>query len=286
MRHVISLSTIPPRFDTIGQTLRSLLAQSLRAEAVELCIPASYRRFPGWDGALPDVPEGITIRRVEQDLGPATKVLPSARAWRGTGVELLYVDDDHVFAPTWVARSLALRRAHPGAAVCAAGYRLEAYGGQPNPDLAAPQARPAKPFPLQFGYQVRRLMAALDGRRDGGALQQSWAKLDRSGHVDIAAGFGGVALRPEFLDEAAWQIPPVIWAVDDIWLSGHLARKGIAIWADRSLNLARTCLQVSRAEALYHARIDGADRRAANLACIEHMRRTYGIWGGVAAQST
>jgi hypothetical protein len=287
MRHVISLTTIPPRFDKIGPTLQSLLAQRSRPVAVELYIPASYRRFPGWGGALPEVPEGVTIRRVGQDLGPATKILPAARAWRGTGVELLYVDDDQVFAPNWAERSLALRRVHPEAAVCGAAFHLEHLGGPPNPDRQEPRAKIARPYPQQPGYQLRKLGAALfGGRRVGPKLRQQYAKLDRSGYADIAAGFGGVALRPEFLDDVAWEIPPVIWAVDDVWLSGHLARRDIPIWGDRSLNLARTALEVSNAADLYRARLDGADRRAANRACIEHMRAAYGIWGGVAVQST
>ena len=99
MRHVITLSTIPPRFSQIGPTLRSLVRQRARPEAVELYIPQSYRRFPQWGGALPEVPDGVTIIRVEEDLGPATKILPAAKAYRGQGVELIYGDDDRVFSP-------------------------------------------------------------------------------------------------------------------------------------------------------------------------------------------
>jgi hypothetical protein len=66
MRYVISLSSIPPRFDQIGPVLTSLVRQSIRPLAVELWIPTRYRRFPDWDGRLPEVPEGVTIRRPEQ----------------------------------------------------------------------------------------------------------------------------------------------------------------------------------------------------------------------------
>lgn len=64
------------------------------------------------------------------------------------------------------------------------------------------------------------------------------------------------------------------------------ARRRIGIWADEGLNPARAVLQSSRAEALNRAVIDGAGRDAANRACTDHMRRIYGIWGGVATQST
>ncbi len=90
MRHIISLTAIPPRFADLGLTLHSLLRQKSRPEAVELWIPHSYRRFPQWGGGLPDVPEGVTLRRVDVDYGPATKVLPALRERRGQAVEILY----------------------------------------------------------------------------------------------------------------------------------------------------------------------------------------------------
>ena len=46
-----------------------------------LTLPVGGFVQPG--GGLPEVPEGVRIVRVEEDLGPATKVLPAAQAWRG-----------------------------------------------------------------------------------------------------------------------------------------------------------------------------------------------------------
>ena len=103
VRHIITLSTIPPRFAGIGGTLRSLVRQSSRPEAIELYVPAAYRRFPEWGGALPEVPPGVRIIRTPQDFGPATKILPAARAYRGQEVELLYADDDQCYQPGWAA---------------------------------------------------------------------------------------------------------------------------------------------------------------------------------------
>ena len=74
---------------------------------------------------MPDVPEGVTIVRVDEDLGPATKILPAAKARRGQDINLIYVDDDRVFGKTWVEQCLAQRRAHPGAAICGAGFSLK-----------------------------------------------------------------------------------------------------------------------------------------------------------------
>lgn len=290
MRHVISLSTIPPRFGAIGPTLQSLLAQQSRPEAVQLYIPQAYRRFPQWGGALPSVPEGVTIVRAEADLGPATKILPAARAWHGQEVELLYGDDDQFYPPDWAASFLKLCLAHPGAAVCGAATSLDRIAPGLPSFAPGPRAVLAERPQRQPLWRLRKgLATARAGLGLGAAdpdLQPGYPKLRKSGHVDIAEGFMGVAVRPEFFDDEAFAIPPVVWTVDDVWLSGHLARRGVPIWADRALNLARAFNQVERTFPLYAARIDGVDRPAANVTALYHMRATYGIWGGVAAQST
>lgn len=281
MRHVISLSTIPPRFSAIGPTLRALVQQKSRPEAVELYIPRSYRRFPQWGGGLPQVPEGVTIVRVDDDLGPATKILPAVRAYRGQDVELLYVDDDCYFAPDWSARMLKLRLQRPDTVLCAKGLTIGMVGREWTASAPLPRAVAAPPPFEQFGFHLQRLLAK--ARRQDPAkpgLRPRYHKIARSGYVDIAEGFSGVSLRPEYLDDAAFTIPPVLWAVDDIWISGHLARRGIPIWADRSVNRSQAFAGLYLNNPLFRAVIDGADREQANLACVDYMRATYGIWGG------
>lgn len=285
VRHIITLSSIPPRFDKLGPALTSLLRQSARAEAVELYIPRSYRRFPQWGGALPEVPDGVTIVRVDEDLGPATKVLPAARAWRKQDVELIYVDDDRVFARDWVALCLARRKEHPGMAICGAGFGVERFGYR-NPEALQPQAIAAIDPRLQLAVALNRLRQslALPGLKPktSGKCQ----RFARSGHVDIAEGYGGVMVQPGFFDAAAYEIPPILWTVDDVWLSGMMMRRGIPIWADASLCDVREVIDTSLHHPLFKAVIDGAGRHEANRACVDYMRRTFRIWGGAADQST
>lgn len=287
MRHIISLTSIPPRFADLGLTLRSLVRQTSRPEAVELYIPRFYRRFPQWGGALPEVPDGVRIVRVDDDLGPATKVLPAARAWRGTGVELFHADDDRIYAPSLLRAFLAVRKVHPEAVICGAGFHITERYGYPAFDAPPPRAVLAGDPMQTLGFQLRRLLLAARPRRPGQLRRAPyWRRFVQSGHVDVAEGFGGVLIKPEYLDEAAFAIPPVVWAVDDVWLSGTYARRGVKIWADLGLHRVETAVDVSLTHPLYKAVIEGADRRQADRACIDHMQQTYGIWGGVAAQST
>jgi hypothetical protein len=283
VRHIITLSSIPPRFSGIGQTLAGLLQQSSRPEAVELYIPRTYRRFPQWGGGLPQVPDGVRIVRVDEDLGPATKILPAARAYRGQAVELLYVDDDYLFSRDWAQVSLAMRKAHPRAAICSAAGSLQANGRNWVADGPLPRAIPAPGRRLQAGFVLRRFLRRRFGLgADKTGVRPASQRLVRSGYADIAKGFGGVMVQPDCFDDLAYDIPQVLWSVDDVWLSGHLARRGIAIWADRRLNKSIELAPLSAAHPLYRLVVDGADRLAANRACIDHMRKTYGIWGGAA----
>ncbi|MAZ19959.1 MAG: hypothetical protein CMN19_02000 [Roseovarius sp.] len=98
-----------------------------------------------------------------------------------------------------------------------------------------------------------------------------------SGYVDFAHGLGGVSIRPEFLDQDDFNIPEVIWAVDDIWLSGAFERKGIGIWAEKTVPLPPAG-DAARKSSLAESVIEDHDRRAADLACITYMQKRYGIW--------
>lgn len=287
MRHVITLSTIPPRFTKLGPALKALVAQDSRPEAIELYIPASYRRFPQWGGGLPEVPEGVTIVRVEQDLGPATKILPAARARRGQEIELIYVDDDRVLDKTWMSHCLDVRRQRPDAAICGAGFSIRNRYQYPFAGTFQPAAVFAPSPELQPMVQMQRFWRAVSRPwRRTPALKAAVRRFDQSGHIDIAEGYGGVMVRPDFFDDETFEIPPILWTVDDIWLSGSLTRQGIPIWADKDLWLVREVPETSLDHPLYKSVIDGAGRHTANRACIDYMRETYGIWGGVATIST
>jgi hypothetical protein len=285
MRYVISLSSIPPRFDRIGPVLKALRDQKARPEAVELYIPRSYRRFPEWGGGLPEVPEGVTIVRVEKDLGPATKVLPAARARRGQDIEIFYVDDDKIYSSTHAQTALALRKRFPRAAIGGGGFSLRANLGYDLPDGPKPQMVASYTTFMTFDHQWRRFLGVLHGAVTGQPPTKARRRpIQKSGYADIAEGYAGVLVRPDYFQDEAFDIPPVIWAVDDIWLSGMLARQGIPIWVDRSLYKFDPAQGIGTIDPLYHAVIEGLNRDAANRACIDYMRATYGIWGGTVTQ--
>ncbi len=274
---IASVSTIPPRFAEIGPALESLCAQSRVPDAICLYIPRRYRRFPNWDGRLPEVPRGVEIRRCDEDWGPATKVLAPAAEFAGQDVEIVFGDDDRAYGRHLVRDFLAARADRPGCAIANLGLIAEEILPSEGRDRLAP--RVVRTWRVtDLGFQLAYLWAQMRAGRRWRDAAAPWRHVfKRSGFCDIFEGCGGVMVRPEFFDEAAFVIPPVLWSVDDVWLSGCLARRGIGIWLRaRQFPPADTAAR-TRAP-LVEAVVDGADRQAANRMAAAYFQDTYGVW--------
>jgi hypothetical protein len=263
---IITLSTIPPRFGLLEPTLQSLLGQSLPAQAIELYIPHHYRRFPDWDGKLPVVPSGVTLRRCTQDMGPATKVLPASQRYASQDVDILFCDDDKLYDRDWHARLKRARKAHPGACLVEAGESLPDIADNERPADRLPRARRWMRKPLS--YRIKRLLSLFTIKSPIYAA---------SGYVDILNGHGGVMLNPDWIPHQAWDIPDILWTVDDPWLSGHLERQNVPIWLVAGVSRMNVS-QAGAVDALHDHVESGHGRVMADIAAIEYMRRTYGIW--------
>ncbi len=109
----------------------------------------------------------------------------------------------------------------------------------------------------------------------------SVARLGRLGaapeFTDIAQGFAGVLIDPKWLSGPEFEPPEVAWPVDDIWLSGHLARQGISI---RIAAAARSGMTLAYPDdhGLQDIIMDGRTRDQANHASAALMHQRYGIW--------
>ena len=274
---IITLSSIPSRFHLLGPTLESLLDQTVPADAIEVWIPKSYRRFPEWEFELPEVPDGVTIRVADVDLGPATKVLPAAKEYRGTDAKLIYCDDDRIVSPRFVEHFLKASNRHPNCAIAASGWDIERLGFALEVNKRQPRAKRLKSR-YDFPYRWRRLKQKCKElylcRRLPKPFRSNIFKTD--GYLDIMEGCGGVLVRPDMFDDVAHDIPQKLWAVDDIWLSGMLAAKDFPIWSNRSSFMPDEQFEVS--DPLHASVIDGLNRHEANCACVEYFQEHFGIW--------
>jgi hypothetical protein len=269
---IFSLSTIPPRFDSIGKVLTDLLGQTLRPDEIRLNLTRSYRRFPGEVPSLPPLPEGITVHWSDTDYGPATKVLPTVAAYRGQDVEILFCDDDQIYAPRLAQTLLSRRAKHPDSCITGLGYRFDER--PPNAryfDVALP-APAAKRW--HKGVEYRLWRAASLGFWKPGKYRP------RDGHVHVLEGFGGTLVRPGFFSPDVFDIPEILWTVDDPWLSGQMTRLGVPILAVSDRALRETQQEVHDRHPLGEFSHLAHDRLAADTLCIDYFRQVHGIWQG------
>ncbi len=193
-RLVVTLTTTPARARHVGPALRSLIDQTVAADRIVLALPSVSRR----DGAFyPDpaelgLPRGVEVLACD-DEGPATKILPALRA--EPDACLVVVDDDVVYPREFLATLLAAHQADRSVAFGWRGVRLEE--GVRFVDLAH-----------VFASGVREPVA-----------------------VDVLFGTWGYLVPPGALDGAVHDFagwPEAVRNVDDVWISGHLARRGVA----------------------------------------------------------
>lgn len=274
--YIITLSSIPPRFDRMSATLERLLRQTVPARRVIVYIPESYRRFPDWDGVLPEVPNGVEIRRVARDYGPATKVLPSLREFPPEQ-EILFCDDDMDYPADWAAAFFRERVRQPDACITLCGEVITDPPRKARVNLPRPQAwRLARGLDMEQNIRVAIEAfgrAFLGWPRRFVGRRRVWF----AGYIDTFQGYGGVLVRPEFFDVDVFEIPEQVWSVDDIWLSGCATKAGHLPWMIPRRREA-TSLPHYADQSLADMEKALLGRKAADARAVRYMQDKYRIW--------
>ena len=274
--YVITLSSIPPRFARMAQTLERLLRQTVPARRIIVYIPRYYRRFPDWDGVLPQVPEGVDIRRVDHDYGPATKLLPGLKDF-SPEQEILFCDDDMDYPADWAAAFFKQRAKMPDACIALCGEVISDPPRRARTSLPRPQAwRLARGVDMEQNIRVTietfgRLFLGWPQRFVG--RRRVWL----AGHIDTFQGYGGVLVRPEFFDEDVFEIPDEAWSVDDIWLSGCATKNGHLPWLiPRRREATSLPHYADQSLADMEKALEG--RKAADARAVRYLQDRFGIW--------
>lgn len=255
--NIVTLTTIPPRMDRINETLASLLGQSLAPDRIILNIPQHYRRPDFAYDTLPKLPSGIDLNITDQDYGPATKLLPTLRAYHGKDVNIIFCDDDRIYPTQWLSNLVENSKKFPNECITvAAGLvdQIEAYYhyvNKPKSKFLAPIYRKI------YTFKKRRPVT--------------------SHFADIACGYGGILVRPDFFDDEVFNIKDEFYTLDDTWISGHLARLGIKIRVAENAELP-SARDVADVASLKDLRQGSLNQNAIDYACIQYFRNNYGIW--------
>lgn len=263
---IISLTSIPARFAHLGPTLESLLAQDLPASEIVLYIPRCYQRFADWDGTLPPVPAGVTLRRCDQDYGPATKLLPALKEFQGQDVDILFCDDDLIYPPGWHGAFRAARLAHPEA--CIAGSAADHLWSR----LMRPRAHQPR---LRRWHEaaLKRHMA-----RNPQISPLAPPQVRRSGFGDLLEGWAGAMVKPAFFTDMVFEIPREFRMVDDPWISGNLAVNGVPIWSPAEMPPPIRRHDIGAIEGLIFLVDQGKGRSELDRSVTSFFRSHHGVW--------
>ena len=222
-RVIASLSTVPGRINNLTPTIRSLLKQTRPPDEIILAVPEFSIRekrpymVPEYLLRLPR----LRILRSGKDWGPATKFIPLVReelaAGRGDTL-IMVVDDDRVYPRDALETYLYYNQQLPAAALCFRGAAM----------------------PQTLDWRNARMTK-------GNVLREPHS-------VAVMTGCGSYLIQPSFFDESLWdysKAPPAAFYMDDIWISGWLARRNVKRYAVPTSAMMRSVWRQRRTLSLH-----------------------------------
>lgn len=260
---VVSLTAIPSRFSGLCALLESFEKQTIQPSAIELNIPFCYRNPKHTEIPIEQIPAKFTVHRVEEDLGPATKLLPTLKRYRAQPDQnIIYLDDDRIHDPCLFEQLITNSEKHPNAAIAASSVTVK------------------RQLTEHFWKRRKRLYRSL--RLISLNLWNPKRDANRNGSR-IAEGFAGILVKPRFFDETVFDYPEKYRSVDDVWISGNLAKNNIQIEgiSDRRLKnepLILNQTDLGNQDALVNSIDHSMTRSEANAACIRYLQTRYGVW--------
>ncbi len=258
---IVTLTTIPTRAAYLHRTIESIKSQTRKPDSVELNIPVEYRKRELGKVDYSLLPKEVSIHNCE-DFGPATKLLPTLSRYAGKNVCIIYCDDDRVYDKNWIARLLHVHEQQPVS--CIADEVLEVRNRYF-----------ANKYRKNICYRLRRLASA-----------GLWKPSKNDPYCgQIAEGFGGVLIRPNFFCEKTFKIDEEFSMVDDIWLSAMLAKNNVLVkFSGRKDDEKSKAVMVENQDlgriegSLVKSGHQGFDRLNLDWRAIKLANERYGVW--------
>jgi hypothetical protein len=231
-RVVLSFTTIPSRVGLIGPVLLNVKLQSFHVDAIYVHLPKKMQRFdtefviPSF---LKDDPH-VIVNWIENDFGPSTKLLGALMVEKHPSTVIITIDDDFAPYSDFVNNLLNGVKRFPEAAIGFGGWNVSCA-------LAFPCARYGAAD--QFYGNLMFIRQGMDSSCSEWNVQEygrfhcarAVTNIDHPEPTDVLEGYMGIAYRRGFFDDAIFndysKAPPESFFVDDVWISGHLAMRGV-----------------------------------------------------------
>jgi len=125
MRVVISLTTLPDRYENLKDTLNSLHNQIVKSDCIYLTLPYVAKRSGKTYPELPtDLCQLCTVVRCEVDYGPICKIYGALVSEHDPNTIIITVDDDVIYPTNFIKLMVEKSMIKPRAAVTGTGILL------------------------------------------------------------------------------------------------------------------------------------------------------------------
>ena len=206
---VVTLSTIPPRIEKIWPTINSILLQTALPSKIYVWIPKQYKRFN--NASIKKIPDFlmahplIEVNLIDEDYGPATKLLPCLKMDLKPETKIVVVDDDKLYKPKLIQLLDNFSTKKQNAAITINGTNI----------ITSNKKRSFK------------------------------GKRPHTKKVNILHGNGGYLVRQKFFSQSIFTHPhdyPELFYHDDVWISGNLHQTNTKIYITPN-NWTKSCKQ-------------------------------------------
>jgi hypothetical protein len=231
-RVVLSFTTIPSRIHLIGPAIEGIKSQSFQLDAIYIHLPRKMKRFD-MTFTIPDFLKNdpdIILNWTEEDYGPSTKLLATLLVEKDPSTIIITIDDDFVPFEHFTRNLLNGVQRFQQAAIGFGGWNVTCVLDYPCPRYGV--------HGLFYGNYMFIRQGMDDSCNDWNKKEygefhcvRAVTNIDHPEPADVLEGYMGIAYRRGFFDDAIFndysKAPPESFFVDDVWISGHLAMRGV-----------------------------------------------------------
>jgi hypothetical protein len=219
---IISLTTSPKRIAQIKPTLDRIMEQTVLPNAIVLNLPYVFKRNGDKFDTLPEFVTSNPVIKINwcEDIGPATKILPTRKLYSDPETIIISIDDDILYTNTMIETFLKYSAIFPDAVISSSSWYIvtEPPSGVNNNDI-----------------------------------------LPNTYFSEFLEGYSGVLYKKKILDlidisdEYILQLPKFCFQSDDFILSNELKKNGIPIFIINKKDIVVTPLEYGEgSDALHH----------------------------------
>jgi glycosyltransferase involved in cell wall biosynthesis len=123
---VVSMTTSPKRINSIGKTIDCMMRQTLLPRRIVLNLPHVFKRDNSRFDKIPSfiTENPLVVVNFTDDIGPATKILPTVKLVSDPEAYILSIDDDIYYPPDLIKTYVEAAEAFGRDAVVSNSYHL------------------------------------------------------------------------------------------------------------------------------------------------------------------